>query len=83
MQPKHGKIIETTTFSNDEVVAIKRALVINTKVAGVMDTLNAIGTALKNIGSSENHKISFEVQADHKTLQPTLVVQTYQIERKQ
>lgn len=76
-----GKQIEETSFADGQPTTVKRSIEESIAVDGVLGALNEIGASLKDIPTTSNHKMTFEVVADHKTLAPVRIVRRYETER--
>lgn len=80
--PNYGRTIETKSFVAGKVASTRFESEESIEVHGTMDVLSAIGNSLKEIGQAQNHRITFEVVADHKTLEPVRIIKRYMTERK-
>jgi malonyl CoA-acyl carrier protein transacylase len=79
--PQFGTVIERTTYRHGEQASHTRTIEESIVVTGTLDVLTKIGDALKRISISENHKLTIEVEADHKTLEPVRIKLNYPVER--
>lgn len=76
-----GKHITETSYMHGKAVSHHESIEEAVAVDGAIGALNAIGDAFKKIPKSTNHKITFDVIADHKTMEPIRIVARYQTER--
>lgn len=80
--PNYGKVIISTSYVQGKGVSESRTYIESIEVSSILDALNVVAESLKDLKTSANHRVSFEIFADHKTLEPKRIEKSYLLERK-
>lgn len=80
--PRYGKTIDEVSYNNSNVVTVKRSIEESIAVDGMMQVLEVVGAACKDLATTDNHSVVIEIYADHATLKPVRVVKRWRVERE-